>query len=188
MHNTKVQVILWIAVLLCCGSLASNAPQGKTNLAEVKKGIELFDSVLNQSLAQAFGGPFETLDRARGAYLPGYGVVFSFEVNLTPLQNLGPFSPAPSPKTEQVQREEEIRRRDKSKNTALEVLGNYGQALGQLAPDESITIVIYTVAAHPSKVDRSTIVISADKKLLDARVSHAIDQAHFVQKLSITEY
>jgi hypothetical protein len=60
--------------------------------------------------------------------------------------------------------------------------------LEQLAPDESVTIVIHTVAAHPNKIERSTIVLSAGKKLLDARLSHSVDQAHFVQKLSTTEY
>lgn len=188
MRNRKLQVILLLGVLICSGSWAPNSAQGKPNLELVKKGIGLFESVLNQSLAQAFGGPFETLDRARGAYLPGYGVVFSFEISLTPLQNLGPFSPPPTPKSVQARREEEVRRREKAKSVVVEVLGNYGQAVSELAPEESVGIVIHTVAAHSDKIDRSTMVISADKKLLDARLNHSIDQAHFVQKLSITEY
>lgn len=188
MRDRKLQVFLWLAVLLCGGSLASGARQVKTNLAEVKKGIELFQSVLNQSLAQAFGGPFETLDHASGAYLPGYGIVFSFEVNLTPLNNAGLFAPPQTPKNEQAQHEAELRRRDKAKQVAFDVLGNYGQAFAELSPDEFVTIVIHTVAAHPSKIDRSTMVLSADKRLLDLRISRSIDQAHFVQKVTITEY
>lgn len=184
------RAILFLGVFLCLGGPAFPSPQPKPNpnLPQVRKGIELFESVLNQSLVQAFGGPFDTLDRARGAYLPGYGVIFSLEVSLTPLQNLGPFSPPANAKTEQAQREEETRRREKAKAVAEDVLGNYNQSLTPLAPDDSVAIVIYTVAAHPSKVDRSTIVISADKKLLDSRLNRSIDQPHFVQKLSITEY
>jgi len=188
MRNRKLQVVFFLGIVFCGAGLASNSPQAKPNLPQVRKGIELFESVLNQSLTQAFGGPYETLDRARGAYLPGYGVVFTFEVSLTPLQRLGPFSSPPAPKSEQAEREDETRRHDKAKSVAEDVLGNYSQALADLPPEESVTIVIYTVAAHPSKVDRSTIVISADKKLLDARLGRSLDQAHFVQKLSVTEY
>lgn len=188
MRNRKIQFALFLAVLFCGVGLASTSSQGKPNLPEIRKGIEIFESVLNQSIAQAFGGPFEALGRARGAYLPGYGAIFSFEVSLTSFRDLGPFSSPSTPKSEQALREEEAHRRAKAKAVAEDVLGNYAQALSQLSPDESVAIVIHAVAAHPSKVDRSTIVISADRKLLDARLNHAIDQAHFVQKLSITEY
>ena len=185
---SPVILLFLVGAALAAVSWAANSPQEKANLPELKKGIELFESVLNQSLAQTLGGPFETLDRARGAYLPAYGVVFSFEVNLTPLQSLGPFGPAPTPKTEQAQREEEVRRREKAKSVAQQTLGNFGQSLSPLAANESATIIIYAVAAHPGKIERSTIIVSAEKKLLDARVSGSLDQAHFIQKLSTTEY
>ena len=188
MQRLRFPLILILGAALGFSSSAECSPQDKPNLAEWKKSIGLFESVLNQSLAQTFGGPFETLNQARGAYLPGYGVVFSFEVNLTPLQSLGPFSAAPTAKEEQAEREEEARRRQKAINVAEQVLGDFGQTFNQLAPGESVTIVIHTVAAHPGKIERSTIVLSAEKKLLDARLNHAINQEHFVQKLSKTQY
>lgn len=187
-HNRTILVIAVLALLFCSCWVAFGTSQEKPNLPEVKKGIELFESVLNQSLAQTFGGPFETLNRVQGAYVPGYGAVFSFEISLTPFETLGPFSPAPTQRNEQAHREEEARRRQKAKGVAEDTLGNYSQALAQLAPSDSIAIVIHAVAVHPGRVERSTIVISADKKLLDARQSRALDQAHFVEKLSITEY
>jgi len=188
MRLRQFPVLLLLGIFLGASSSALCSPQDKPNLAELKKSIGLFESVLNQSLAQTFGGPFETLNGARGAYLPGYGIVFSFEVNLTPLQSLGPFSPAPTAKGEQAQREEEVRRREKAVNLSEQVLGDFGQTFNQLNPGESVTIVIHTAAAHPGKIERSTIVLSAEKKLLDARLSRAINQEHFVQKLSKTEY
>jgi hypothetical protein len=188
MQRLRFHLILILGAALGFNVWAAKPPQDKTNLAELKKRIELFESVLNQSLSQTFGGPFETLDRTRGAYLPGYGVVFSFEVNLTPMQNLGPFSAAPTPKEEKTQREEESRRREKAISLAEQTLGDYGQSLSLLAPGEAVAIVIQTVAAHPGKIERSTVVISADKNLLLSRLNHSIDQAHFVQKLAKTEY
>jgi len=188
MRRRRFPLILMLSATLVAGSWAANSPQDKTNLVELKKGIELFESVLNQSLAQTFGGPFETLNQARGVYLPGYGVVFSFAVNLTPLRNLGPFSSALTAKEEQVEREQEVRHREKAVNVAEQILGDFGQTFNQLSPGESVAIVIHTVAAHPGKVERSTIVLSAEKKLLDARLTHAISQERFAQKLSKTEY
>jgi hypothetical protein len=188
MIKLRFHLILVLGAALGFSSWAANSPQDKANLPELKKGIELFESVLNQSLTQTFGDPFETLNRARGAYLPGYGVVFSFEVSLTPLHNLGPFSQAPTAKEEKAQREEEGRRRANAISVAERTLEGYGQSLSMLGPGETVAIVIQTVAAHPRKIERSTIVLSAEKKLLDARLNHSIDQAHFVQKLSKTEY
>ena len=175
---------------LSLGWRGAKAQKTKSDLEELKKQIELFETVLNQSLTQAFGGPFDTLDKGRGAYLPGYGAVFAFEVSLSPLRNMGPFfAPSPrTPKSEELQREQENRQRDKAKAVAQQVLTNFGQTLRQLAPDESVAVVIHTVAAHPNKVERSTIVISAEKSLIDQRQKNSIDQAEFVRKLTTTEY
>lgn len=177
-----------LGMLLSFGWTGARAQKTKPDLEEMKKQIELFETVLNQSLTQAFGGPYDTLDKGQGAYLPGYGVVFSFEVSLSPLQNMGPFSPAPTPKSEELQREQENRRRDKAKAVADQVLTNFGQILRQLAPGESVAVVIHTVAAHPHKVERSTIVVSAEKSLIEQRQNSTIAQAEFVRKLTTTEY
>jgi hypothetical protein len=92
------------------------------------------------------------------------------------------------PKSEAARRVEETHRRDKAKAVAEQVLGNFGQTLDQLAPSESATIIIYTVAARPNEIERSTIVVSAGKKLIKERQTSAIDQAEFVRNLSTTEY
>ncbi len=177
-----------MGMLLSPGWTGANTQKTKPDLEELKKQIELFETVLNQSLTQGFGGPYDTLGRGQGAYLPGYGVVFTFEVSLSPWQNMGPFSASPTPKSEELQREQENRRREKAKQVAQQVLTNFGQILRQLSPGESVAVIIQTVAAHPGKVERSTIVISADKSLIDQRQNNSIDQAEFVRKLTTTEY
>jgi hypothetical protein len=188
MRRYGVFFCVLIGILIPWGSLGANAQQERPDLGELRKQIELFESVLNQSLKQAFGGPFDTLDRTQGAYLPGYGVVFSFEVNLTPLLNMGPFNSSPTPKREAAQRAEELRRREKAKAIAQEVLTNFGQTLSLLSPNESVAVIIQTAAAHPDKVERSTIVVSAEKKSIDERQANTIDRAQFARKLTTTEY
>jgi hypothetical protein len=101
---------------------------------------------------------------------------------------MGPFSPAPTTKSEELQREQENRRSEKARAVADQVLTNFGQILRQLAPSESVAVIIHTVAVHPNKVERSTIVVSAEKSLIDQRQNNTIDQAEFVRKLTTTEY
>ncbi len=188
MRRYGVFFCVLIGLLVSWGSLVVNAQQERSNLGELRKQIELFESVLNQSLKQTFSGPFDTLDRAQGAYLPGYGVVFSFEVNLSPRLNMGPFDSMPTPKREAAQRAEELRRRDKAKEMAEEVLSNFGQTLSLLSPNDSVAIIVHTAAAHPDKVERSTIVVSVEKKSIDERQANTIDRAQFARKLTTTEY
>jgi hypothetical protein len=188
MRHYRVFFYVLIGILVPWSSVVANAQPEKPDLGELRKQIELFESVLNQSLKQGFGGPFDTLDRAQGAYLPGYGVVFSFEVNLSQLVNMGPFNPSPTPKREAAQRAEELRRRDKAKALAEEVLAKFGQTLSLLSPNESVAVIIQMAAAHPDKLERSTIVVSVDKKSIDERQANTIDRPQFARKLTTTEY
>jgi hypothetical protein len=188
MRHCRVFFYVLIGILVPWSSVVANAQPEKPDLGELRKQIELFESVLNQSLKQGFGGPFDTLDRAQGAYLPGYGVVFSFEVNLSQVVNMGPFNPSPTPKREAAQRAEELRRRDKAKALAEEVLAKFGQTLSLLSPNESVAVIIQMAAAHPDKLERSTIVVSVDKKSIDERQANTIDRPQFARKLTTTEY
>lgn len=184
-HCWAIGGLLFFLVSTAAGA---RGQRDQVDLSEMKKEIELFESVLNQSLTQTFGGPFDTLSRAQGAYLPGYGVVFSFEVNLSPMRNWGPFSAGAVAKSTEEQLQEENRRRERAKAVADQVLANFGQTLTQLVPGESVTIIIHTAAARPNKIERSTIVVSAEKKLIEERQAKLIDQANFVRKLRTTEY
>src|SRR5437868_5699135 len=78
----RYAALAFVVVMLAAGTL-SGADQDRQALARVRAQIGVFESVLNTSLNQNFPGPFAYLDRARGAYLPGYGVIFTCEINLT---------------------------------------------------------------------------------------------------------
>jgi len=168
--------------------LRVSAAQDKNSLKKLKGEIGLLESVLNQDIAQTFSAPFGFLDRARGAYLPGYGVVFDFELNLTPSARRGPFSPALTAQQEKAQREEEMRRQKQAKELAESVLADFGHTLSQLPVNESVAIVIHTVAAGDQGFERSVIVVQSSKKALDEYRSSRVDRAGFLQSLRIVEY
>lgn len=177
-----------VAVLvLKLGSFAF-AQEEKSNLKSLKQEIEVLESVLNQSLAQAFPGAYSHLAQARGAYLPGYGVVFTYEINLTPMQNLRLFSSAPTPEQQRAQLQEENRRREEAKAVAERVLADFGHTLTSLPPTEAVAVIIYTNAARDTGIERSTIVVNAGKQLISEYRSNVINRAEFLRRLTKTEY
>src|SRR5713226_2229501 len=99
---------------------AAQAPaDGRTLRASLKSSERTIDERVQQMTARA---PFALLGTTRGAYLAGYGVVFTVEVNLVPVAGLSPFRPAYSPA--------EIQALNKQKREKLGVLktGQIGRA------------------------------------------------------------
>src|SRR2546421_6691261 len=108
------------AVLLLLTAAPFAADQEKANLVRVREEIRVFESVLDGSLNQSFPGPFAYLDKARGAYLPGYGVIFTFEVSLSRPSNLFEAQP-----TDKSRRDEAQVRRTAAKELAEKALADF---------------------------------------------------------------
>jgi hypothetical protein len=179
----KMCVLLLLAS--ACSALALG--QEKTGLTKTREQIRVLESVLNQSLSQAFPAPFAYLDTARGAYLPGYGVVFTFQMNLS-RPSMGPFEGESTPQSERLKREEAKRRRDAAKEMSERVLADFSHTLDQLSPDESVAIVIYGSAVGQLGLEKSTTVLRAQKRDIDAFRANTMDRAAFIRKLQVLEY
>jgi hypothetical protein len=176
------------ALLLLAAASMNGAQKEKTDLKKIREEIGVLESVLNEGLNQSFGGAFGYLDKARGAYLPGFGVAFSFEINLAPSGTGTPFSPRPTPESLRAQRETAARRREDAKALAQKTLADFGHSLTALDPKESVAIVIHTVGVQPDGVEKNTIVIQCDRQLIDSYRANSIDRATFVRKLSVVGY
>ncbi len=174
--------------LLMATSVVMSAQQEKPDLRKLREEIGLLESVINERLAQTFGSPFGYLDKARGAYLPGYGAVFTLDVSLTPLQSLGPFTPTPTPERERARREEETRAREKARAMPERILADFGHTLSHLAPNESVAIIIHTVSVQQEGVQKGAIIVQATKQLIDEYRASTVDRATFVRKLQVLEY
>lgn len=180
--------ILGLGGILLWGGVAAPAQDKAGNLKKLKEEIGLLGAVIDQSLTQSFGSPFGVLDKARGAYLPGYGAVFSFEVNLTPKDFATPFAPQLSAERERKRNQEEARQREAARGVAERALADFGHSLSHLAPQESVAIVIHTVSVRPQGIERGTIVITGPKQLLDDFRANRIDRDAFLRRLAVTEY
>lgn len=182
---SKSFVLLLLLVASACSALAT--PVDKQDLGKLREQIGVLESVLNQNLTQTFPGPFGYLDKARGAYLPGYGLVFTFEVNLNPQRpSLGPFG-GPPPQTE-AQRTAAIKKnRDSALGLSQRVLADFGHTL-DIAPEESVAVVIQGSAVGPQGIEKSTLVVRAQKSDIDQFRANAIDRATFLSRIAVVEY
>ncbi len=171
-----------IAALLASAAFATD--QDKANLVRVREQIRVFESVLDGSLNQNFPGPFAYLDKARGAYLPGYGVIFTFEVSLSRPASLFDTQP-----TDKSRRDEAQQRRTAAKDLAEKALADFGHTMTSLlGASESVGIVIHTSNVTPQGLEKATIVVRAQKHDIDQFRANAITRDAFMKGLEVLEY
>ncbi len=104
--------------------------------------IEEMESAVDRSFRSADGTQPAAISATRGIYLPGYGAVFSVEVNLVPMANPSPFRRSYT--------SEEIGDLNVRKRAALEplrrrmreILIREGPALTDLPPDLQVTLAV----------------------------------------------
>jgi hypothetical protein len=122
----------------------------------------------------------------KGSYLPGFGVNFTFLLNINRDEIVTPFGVKKFPSNPRT-RAEKIRM---VRETILKLLGDYGNALTQLNTDES-----FAVSAHLE--DRTALVPSQKEEVLVFRVSKKalvdysskkIDSRQFREKVELVEY
>ena len=182
---SKSFMLLLLLVAGACSALATDVP--KQDLVKLRTQIGVLESVLNQNLSQAFPGPFGYLDKARGAYLPGYGMVFTFEVNLNPqLGSVGPFG-GPPPQTE-AQRTAVIKKnRESALDLSRSAIADFAHTL-DIGSDESVAIIIQGSAVGPRGIEKSTLVIRAQKRDIDQFRGNAINRTEFLTRIAVVEY
>ena len=181
-------LVLLLAMVAGAGS-ALAADLEKQSLTRMREQIGVMESVLNGNLNQIFPAPFAYLDKARGAYLPGYGVVFAFEVNLNPQPaSLGPFGPERPVASARERADEARKNRQSALDMSERVLADFGHSLEQVPAGESVAIVIHGTAAGPQGIEKSTTVVRAQKRDIDQFRANTIDRAAFLHRLQVLEY
>ncbi|HYM12449.1 MAG TPA: hypothetical protein VEU62_17055 [Bryobacterales bacterium] len=135
---------LWLAAL--AGAPAAQAASRQTSgagdkalRAAIKTAERRIDARIQQVTSNA---PFVLLGTTRGAYLAGYGVVFTLEVNLVPVAAISPFRPAYT-----AQEIQNLNHQKRQKLGALEasmrqLLTGEAAALTQIPANEKIAIVV----------------------------------------------
>ena len=104
--------------------------------------IERFQEVIQNVLRRNVGST--VLSSPRGAYLEGYGAVFSTEASLYRIRPLTPFGP----KTYSRQELDEayqaaLDRVEHLKENLRQAVAEHGSVLGQLKPDHTLAVIVH---------------------------------------------
>jgi hypothetical protein len=138
---------MWTAAI--ASLLLAAAPQPvveKTSLRPTLKAVErAIDDRITQMTARQ---PFVLLGTTRGAYLPGYGAIFSLEVNLVPVAGVSPFRPAYT-----AQEIQNINRQKREKLGALRaglrpLLVDQAASLSHLPAGEKVALIVTLFNHH----------------------------------------
>jgi hypothetical protein len=138
---------MWTTTLACLLLAAAPQPVGETRAvrATLKSAERTIDERVQQMTARA---PFVLLGTTRGGYLPGYGAVFSLEVNLVPVAGISPFRPAYTP-----QEIQNINRQKREKLGALRaglrpLLVDQAAGLAHVPPGEKVALIVTLFNHH----------------------------------------
>ncbi len=159
------------------------------NYTALKRQLELFETVLNKALEQKFEKPFGILTESKGAYLEGYGAVFSVEVNLYPLRWISPFTPTPySEKELRETRERKLQRVREIQELLADVLRDYGAGLAALRPDERVAIVVHLFNMEAERDMPTQLVLQAQHQAVLEALGQKLTAAEFRQKVSAVTF
>ncbi len=156
----------------------------------LKAQIKVFEAVINQTMAEVFAPPFGLLENAKGAYLPGFGVVFALEVNLEPARLANPFEVRPLTQEEVARtKKEKLQRIEMIKRSIPRLLTEHASSLREVTSNESLAVVVH-LFHHQAEGETlpTQLVVQVRKRDLEQYGGKAISYEGFLEKVVILEF
>ena len=174
-----------LGVLLFAATAMAQAP----DYPAIKRQTQLFETVLDTAVRQRFEQPFLVLQESKGAYLEGYGVVFTMEINLYPLRWRYPFAAAPySEKELTTARTQKLARMKDLETLIRDLLRDHGMGLNFLPPDENVAVVVHLFNQAEHHDLPSQLAVQVKKQWLQEAAGRKLTAAEFLQKLSVISF
>jgi hypothetical protein len=178
---------MWIATVLSLLLAPQPVVEGRAVRASLKSVERGIDERVQRMVDRA---PFVLLGTTRGGYLPGYGAVFTLEVNLVPVAGISPFRPAYTP-----QEIQNINRQKREKLGTLRaalrpLLVDQAANLSQVPPNEKVALIVSLFNHHwedttglPSQIvlqaTRQSLLDLAARRANGADLERAIEMRDF---------
>ena len=136
------------------------------------------DTITQQFLHDAADpiDPWEPLGDARGTYLPGYGALFTFELDLVNVTPITPFHVSISPQEVKSVHARKVKKLPLVKSAMRDLLVKSATTLSTLPPTEQITVeafLDYFSFEDRANLPRRLIMTASRQKILDAVARHA---------------
>jgi hypothetical protein len=165
------------------------AAEGRPDYTLARSEIQNFELVVNNAINSTFStSPFALVQKPKGVYLQGYGVAFSFLINIHRAVINTPFGEVRT--QPDITPELKKRRIEEIKDKLMHVLADSGDILKQLRKDDSVAIVMFLEDRNfPDEPNENkTIVLSILRKDLDEVVRSEDRWKELKQRIKIVEY
>ncbi len=188
--------IIIMSAALTCAQVRAQAVTGSQGAGEVKLDpaqirleIRNFETVLNNAVTATFSSsPFALVQKVKGVYLPGYGMSFTFLINIHRAMVSTPFGEVK--RGEAVTPEQKKRRIEELLNKLAVGLQENGGSFRQLRKDESVTIVAFIEDRNfPDEANQNkTVLLSATERDLEEFAGQTNRFQEFKQRVKTVEY
>jgi hypothetical protein len=191
----RFAIIMMSAALVCVqvGAQAVTGSQGteevKLDPAQIRLEIRNFETVLNNTVTAAFSSsPFALVQKVKGVYLPGYGMSFTFLINIHRAMVSTPFGEIR--RGESVTPDQKKRRIEELLNKLTAGLQENGGSFRQLRKEESVTIVAFIEDRNfPDEANQNkTVLLSATERDLQEFAGQTNRFQEFRQRVKTIEY
>jgi hypothetical protein len=162
--------------------------ESRVDYDSVRRELGDFETAIDDVIRDTFSNPFGLVNKPKGVYLPGYGQVFTFLVNIQRAVIKTPFGEYRTGQT--VTPGEKRQRIEDFKDRLVRVLVDNGSKLNQLRPADSIAIVaLFEDRNFPDEGNQNrTVVLSVSKNDLDEWSAKPDRWKEFKQRVKIIEY
>jgi hypothetical protein len=175
-----------LAALLVLAACASAADKPRVSRAMLDRVERSFDRAL---ATVDVNEPFDLLGQTRGVYLPGYGVVFTCEVNLM-LTPISPFTPALTPADVGKVHTRKLQRLTLLRSLIRKEMTGWASELETVPPNEQVVLgvtLFYRSFENREGLPTQIVIGMTRQALLDFKASRItaeqLDQLAQVQEL-----
>lgn len=193
---TAFFLVVWIFVLtpacaLLWGQSRGVAVHRSADLNALKRDIQFFEEKLDLKLSQLPNAMLAVVDRTKGVYLKGYGIVFTFLVNINRVVITTPFGERRVGK--QQTQEEKRRRMTDIRDMLIRTMREDPGSFRSLTPTDAVVVVAHFEDSNElDKTKRTkTVVLKILKRDLDAartEGSKGDGTEDFRKRVTVDEY
>lgn len=171
-------------------AVSTGFAQRELDLGNLKSDTLVFERILDERLKLGFSDPFAVTGSPTAFYLRGYGVVVSFQLNISRYRVRTPFGDIQSPMQGQFSKQKKEEQVRKVRDIAVDCLADYSSAIKQLNAHDRISISAHIEDRNeldPAK--RITIlVVTTSKDDVDLLAMRKTSVDEFRKNVSVVEY
>lgn len=171
------------------GPEAGTQPPAPVDRAQLRGQIQQFQAVIENALRQDFHST--VLSAPRGAYLEGYGAVFSTEASLYRIRPITPFSSGPYSRQELDKAyQAALDRLERLKVDLRQAVAEHGSLLEQLKPDHTLAVIVhlYNGVAEPGRPYPSQLIFKTSAGSVEDYRQGKITMDELVDHVRISQF